>query len=529
MRNNTNDIDIHGHINESDQFINRPQRSVLAQRDIFGAAWLNLQKGPTNSSYILWLISDALSDEEVWKAYLWELWDHNASLTTTRQTLQWSKKTFDTTLYNNLLSSKLEQVFDECIEEFCLFIDSKIQKHTHTIENYIVVEKNLKEKQKKKTTLAIQKDNPQIDSLKSEISNIKKNIKKLDPKLNSASITKRQDKIITIENQIKQLSNKTIENLDTQDTNLQNTTNSITEEKRILQELQKILQWRDKKSSTFFSIKKEFIDTHALKDIALSRVQNIMYSEKEMSYKDTIKKWFLTVLEKHKLKNKHKWNTKQYTHQKVQTLKPSKRELEYKSAVKASINMLEKIDMKEHIISTICELLQIELLEKELQKTYPHYNIAVKKAPIIDDIRSNTDCIIEISWWNIPKNEILYHAVDLKTSANDMYIVEEKDHLWSHTYLPGTAHVLWIDTMRTHNSIVQILPSITYATFCNLLSHLWEGKKTLSGVDQELFTKVHNALAINYNKQNLSIQYNDSIMSLRPQMRSIIENLGIAV
>ena len=86
-----------------------------------------------------------------------------------------------------------------------------------------------------------------------------------------------------------------------------------------------------------------------------------------------------------------------------------------------------------------------------------------------------------------------------------------------------------MDTMRTHNSIVQILPSITYATFCNLLSHLWEDKTSSSGVDQELFTKIHDALAINYNKQNLSTQYNDSIMSLRPQMRNIIENLGIAV
>lgn len=506
----------------------RPQRDLLTERDIFSAAWLFLQEWKENSAHILWLVCDALACDEVWQLYLDDLWSDD-TIKNRFHSLRSHKYSYNEQQYNTILKNNKEKLFDDNTTWFCEYIVKKIEKNKHSLEHYQYICKNattqIKSQLKKEYT-----KNPRIEELTKIITDITKSIKKLDPRLNKDYIMKLETKKETAKQELYTLQNtttisrkKTIINTTEEKTTIEGLQKSISG-------LQKILAWKDKKSELFLELKEEFIKNTNIDITATSITKHTIYTQQEQVFMEHIKTRFIDMLQKHKITptKKNKKSPTDIGEKNIHDPQYKKAMLEYTNSISLSKSaLLHKIDLSEHMISAIGELLQMQLLETELKKYNKDYIIEVKKAPIIDDLRSNTDCLIKISGWKVPKNEVYYHAVDLKTSANDQYIGKEKKTLSGITYLPGTARALDIDTISTTNTIMEINPSITYAAMATLLTQLWRGSAASqqNNIDPTIYSNIHTRIAQYQNKDTRSLLQSDALLQLRPQMRHIFEQV----
>ena len=505
----------------------RSQRDLLCSRDIFSAAWLYLQEGKENTEHILWLICDALANDQVWALYFDELWEDKA-IQKKFHALHSHKHWYTAKEYMTINQQYKEKLFDDNTTQFCEYITKKIQEYKLWLERQQRIHKDAITTIKKQLTKEYTK-NPRIEELTKLIADITKNIKKLDPRLNKGAIEKLEWKKEDAKKELWALQNTTSINNTEKNTAINSTQgkNTIDELQKSIAALQKILDGKDKKSQLFLTIKEEFIKSSHLDTEATRHTKHLIYTPQEEVFMEHIKKRFIGMLQKYKLKptNEDRIDT---TEKNIHDPQYKRAMLEYANNVTLSkLAIINKIDLSEHMISAMGELLQMQLLERELKKYDSRYTIEVKKAPIIDDLRSNTDCLIKIFGWKIPKNQVYYHAADLKTSANEKYVEKEKKNLSGTTYLPGTAHILNINAINTTNSIIEINPSITYSAMATLLTQLWHGNVApqQNYIDPTIYSNIHKHIAKYQVRENKYLKETDMLLQPRPHIRQVFEKI----
>lgn len=173
---------------------------------------------------------------------------------------------------------------------------------------------------------------------------------------------------------------------------------------------------------------------------------------------------------------------------------------------------LDECEIKEHLFNILIELIQMNFLESCLKKTMKQ-KFQLYKAPFIDDIRSNTDCILRV----YPKNDtndyiILIDLKNMYWRDEDMRVINQESNTKEAVHIKNqhgsilqetakrtpyaTEHILQIQskTAPTQPSIMKVSPSITRSL---LLSYLEELKtnnhvKNTTYVNHFLFHAVHN-------------------------------------
>ena len=132
-----------------------------------------------------------------------------------------------------------------------------------------------------------------------------------------------------------------------------------------------------------------------------------MFTKEESIFQKNLLHWICQEIEKRKLNGPGKNDPKS---------------IAYLSEIEcARLFFLEECDIKEHIFNLLIELIQINFLESCLKKTIKQ-KFLLFKAPFVDDIRSNTDCILRI-YPNKNKNDYII-PIDLK----NMYWKEENKY-----------------------------------------------------------------------------------------------------
>jgi hypothetical protein len=375
-----------------------PQRDLLATRDVFGEAGLRLREGKENSEYILQLLMDAFATPEFGKLYFGELRADPAI-----QEKFWKIRS-PKEAHNDLQRTKeITQIIEHLLKTHEADFKKNILSWLAPLQQRL---ESFKENKKKEQQPAKQKIKEATKSQMDNIAKFKKVLKWLDETVNKATCETYRQKITLLENEITEITNK-IKNED--DSNPSTLAQRIETTKKEIQQLTDISTWKDVSSERYEELKKQYLITKWFLQQAERQLAHTMYTKEEAAMQTKLFQWI----------------QKQQTTYKLSAQYPEKtKSLGYYNAVAWSKEMLLTImDLKEHFISIITELLQIKLIEEKIKKLYPQYDIRIFKAPLIDDLKANTDCFIAVKWKSL--KEDLYFAVDLKTSSNGDYLSKE--------------------------------------------------------------------------------------------------------